>query len=255
MNKTNLDLPPLSIYLCKRRRHKSNPMSVPIASLSSSYELGSGLAIIRSSRRFNDGQSHKITVLREARFGRMSVDDEMRFQGESPGRLSMLNGAGTNEIYLGGLPLLSHLKSWRRNSSSTTIDDNSTATIAAASLTGTAISYLPGAFSGCISQVHLNELGPLNLVRSDFRSRVQAARNLVPCNSPFRNEQQQLSSSVLAAQQLLSAASSSSSSSAGAGSNGSNSTNGADTRRSHQKQSTATTTSAPSDMSDDSDET
>ena len=120
-----------------------------------SFELGSGLTIIRSSRRINDGEQHQIQVLRQGKLARLVVDETSRYEASSPGKLSMLNGAA--EIYLGGLPQLQALA-------------NSTT------------SMLLSAFSGCISQLEINSLGPINLVRDDHLTQVKAARNLSPCS-------------------------------------------------------------------------
>lgn len=116
-----------------------------------SYELGSGVAIVRSLQRVNDGLEHKIRVLRNATFARLTIDDIHKYEGNSPGKLTMLNSEP--DIYLGGLPNLSELTNNSHMSD----------------------------FSGCISELEINSLGPLNLIRSDQTSQVRSARNLVPC--------------------------------------------------------------------------
>lgn len=84
---------------------------------------------------------------------RLTIDKTLKHEGSSPGRLSMLNGG--DEIYLGGLPQLS-----------------------ANSTNGMLLS----SFSGCISQLEINSLGPLNLIRNSPLARIESARNLVPCS-------------------------------------------------------------------------
>lgn len=116
-----------------------------------SYELGSGVAIVRSLQRVNDGLEHKIRVSRNAKFARLTIDDIHKYEGNSPGKLTMLNSEP--DIYLGGLPNLSELTNNSHMSD----------------------------FSGCISELEMNSLGPLNLIRSDQTSQVRSARNLVPC--------------------------------------------------------------------------
>lgn len=120
-----------------------------------SYELGSGMAIIRSSERINDGQEHQIRVVRNGRFGSVQVDDRQRYEGNSPGKFTMLNIASP-EIYLAGLPRLSEPTNGNL--------------------------YMPG-FVGCLGAVEINTLGPLNLIRSDHLSQLRSARNVEPCNS------------------------------------------------------------------------
>lgn len=127
----------------------------------------------------------------------------MRFEGASPGKLSMLNGIGTNEIYFGGLPIPND----------------------------TTVSHLSGAFDGCIAQVYLNELGPLALVRSDFRAQVQSSRNLAPCSAAasFSSAAEHTSTTQTAPEKIA--------------------------RKGPQQKHSTTTTSSSSDSLDDSDET
>ena len=125
-----------------------------------SFELGSGPAIIRSSRRINDGLGHKIDIQRRAKLGVMLIDDNplMRHEGHSPGRLSALNTAP--DIFLGALPRLQALGS--SSSSSALLMSN---------------------FTGCISQLQINSLGPLDLIESNQLTRIKSGRNLIPCAS------------------------------------------------------------------------
>lgn len=116
-----------------------------------SYELGSGVAIVRSSQRVNDGLEHKIRVFRSAKFARLTIDELHKYEGNSPGKLTMLNS--DPDIYLGSLP---HLTEFSNNSH---MSD----------------------FSGCISELEINSLGPLNLIRSDQTSQLRSAQNLSPC--------------------------------------------------------------------------
>lgn len=126
-----------------------------------SYELGSGLAIIRSSERFNDGQWHHIIVNRAGLKGQLTIDDSHTYKGNSPGKLSVLN-TQSSDFFLGGLPQ--------------PISDHTTSSNI----------YLSG-FTGCIRDVRINSLGPLNLIKSDHLSQLRAARNLEPCDqTPIR---------------------------------------------------------------------
>lgn len=110
------------------------------------------MAIVRSSQRVNDGDWHQIRVQRIGKWSRLSVDDLHNYEGRSPGRLSALNSQ-TTDIYLGGLP---NLAEWANNTH-------------LASLVG------------CLSQLEINSLGPLNLIKSDRYSQVRGGRNLAPC--------------------------------------------------------------------------
>jgi len=118
-----------------------------------SYELGSGPAIIRSSQRVNDGLEHQLSVLRSGKFARLIIDERAKYEGSSPGKLSMLNSPA--DFYLGGLPNLAEL---------------------------TNNMYMSG-FVGCLSQLQINSLGPLNLIKSDHLSQVRSAQNLSPCET------------------------------------------------------------------------
>lgn len=117
-----------------------------------SYELGSGVAIIRSSERVNDGLEHRIHVKRLGRQGSIQIDNRQRYEGSSPGKFTVLNIAAP-EVYLAGLP---HL----------TEPTNSNV-------------YIPG-FVGCLGSLEINTLGPLNLIRSDHLSQLRSARNIGP---------------------------------------------------------------------------
>jgi len=119
-----------------------------------SFDLGSGPAIIRSSRRINDGLEHKINIYRLGKHGTLTIDDSYKHVGQSSGRLTMLNTE--SDIYIGGLPSLQS-------------GGNSTA-------------LLMSSFSGCISNLYLDSIGPVNMIRSNQNTLVQSARNIVPCN-------------------------------------------------------------------------
>ena len=116
-----------------------------------SYELGSGVALIRSATKVNDDNYHKIMVTRNGRFAMLTIDGTYIQEGVSPGRLSMLNALG--DIYLGGLPNASQVTNNR---------------------------YMTG-FQGCLLDVELNRLGPINLIKSDALIQITSGRNVSPC--------------------------------------------------------------------------
>lgn len=120
-----------------------------------SYELGSGMAIIRSTERINDNQWHHIQVLRNGTLGQLTIDGTSVYQGNSPGKHSILN-TQSKDIFIGGLSPFA---------------DQTTSSNA----------YLLG-FSGCIMNIQLNTIGPLNLVRSDHITQIRSARNIEPCD-------------------------------------------------------------------------
>ena len=61
--------------------------------------MGSGPAVVMSTRRLNDGLPHKIAVERLGRNGSLSIDDGELIKGVSPGFLQMLNADGN--IFVG----------------------------------------------------------------------------------------------------------------------------------------------------------
>lgn len=117
------------------------------------YELGSGIAVIRSSQRVNDGKEHHIVVTRSGKWSRLVIDNQFKQEGSSPGKLSVLN-IDHAYIYLGGLPNLAD---------------------------SLATNYL-SKFAGCMSNLEINSLGPLNLIKSDNISQIKDSQNLLPCN-------------------------------------------------------------------------
>lgn len=119
-----------------------------------SYELGSGLAIIRSSERVNNGQWHKIQIIRNGINCQLIIDENHIYKGSSPGKLSVLN-TQTSDFFVGGLP---HPYDFTTSSNL----------------------YLTG-FVGCIMNLHVNSFGPLNMIRSDHITQLRSARNLEPC--------------------------------------------------------------------------
>jgi len=98
-----------------------------------SYELGSGPANITGSTRVNDGQEHELTATRNGKMGSLKIDDSDAIEGESRGQLVTLNTRGN--IYIGGLP------------------DGRLMTAG----------KFPYTFVGCISGVHIQKVGPLNM--------------------------------------------------------------------------------------------
>lgn len=64
-----------------------------------SHELGAGPAVVRSSNRVDDGKKHTLIVKRSAQQGSLELDSYLPQNGQSPGRLHMLNARGN--IYIG----------------------------------------------------------------------------------------------------------------------------------------------------------
>lgn len=142
-----------------------------------SFELGSGVAILRSIQRVNDNHSHSIQVSRSGKLAKLTIDQVNKYEASSPGKLSVLN-SDQDDFYIGGLPL-------------------STASILS---TGNTTHGQPSViysthfanFLGCISQFEINSLGPLNLISSDHLTEIRFAQNLTPCLSG----RQQFNSSI-----------------------------------------------------------
>lgn len=116
---------------------------------------------MRSSQRVNDGEWHQIRVQRIGKWSRLSLDESHNYEGRSPGRLSALNSQ-TTDIYLGGLPNLAELAN------------------------NTHLASLVG----CLSELEINSLGPLNLIKSDRYAQVRGGRNLAPCQPAQQQHQQ-----------------------------------------------------------------
>ncbi|XP_072528035.1 pikachurin-like [Salminus brasiliensis] len=66
-----------------------------------SYELGSGAAVILMNGTFSDGKWHRVKVVRDGQFGKLTVDDYGATTGRSPGKMRQLNING--ELYIGGM--------------------------------------------------------------------------------------------------------------------------------------------------------
>jgi len=113
-----------------------------------SYELGSGSANISSAERIDDGRPHLITAARTGKYGSLTLDGFSYAEGESAGSLSALNTNGN--IYIGGLPEQDSMTAGR----------------------------YPYAFTGCVEEVYINGLGPL-----DFGLQAVSGVNVTPCNS------------------------------------------------------------------------
>ncbi|XP_049734159.1 basement membrane-specific heparan sulfate proteoglycan core protein isoform X10 [Elephas maximus indicus] len=76
-----------------------------------SYQLGSGEARLVSEDPINDGEWHRVTVLREGRRGSIQVDGEELVSGQSPGPNVAVNTKGS--IYIGGAPNVATLTGGR----------------------------------------------------------------------------------------------------------------------------------------------
>jgi dystroglycan 1 len=98
-----------------------------------SFELGSGTANVTSAERVDDGRPHLITATRTGKYGGLTIDGFSFAEGESEGAMTTLNAIGN--IYLGGVP-------------------------APALMTG---GRFLAAFTGCITEVYIQGLGPLDL--------------------------------------------------------------------------------------------
>ncbi|KAL2091752.1 hypothetical protein ACEWY4_011550 [Coilia grayii] len=66
-----------------------------------SYNLGSGAASIVLNGTFNDGRWHRVKAVRDAQFGKLTVDDYGAVTGRSPGKMRQLNINGL--LYVGGM--------------------------------------------------------------------------------------------------------------------------------------------------------
>lgn len=122
----------------------------------------------------NDGQWHQIQAIRTGKQGRLIIDEKLKFEGSSPGKMSALNAA--DELYLGGLKLGA-----AEQTAPTQTQSTATTMAPSASL------QLLSTFSGCIGQVELNSLGVVNLIESpdveDKLVRLDEGRNLLPCQA------------------------------------------------------------------------
>ncbi|KAK3801367.1 hypothetical protein RRG08_059069 [Elysia crispata] len=67
-----------------------------------SYELGNGPAVIRSSKKVDDGFVHTVRVTRRGKFGTLQLNDIPKIHGSSAGVLQILNTPGN--VFLGGVP-------------------------------------------------------------------------------------------------------------------------------------------------------
>ncbi|XP_023578283.1 basement membrane-specific heparan sulfate proteoglycan core protein isoform X10 [Octodon degus] len=79
-----------------------------------SYQLGSGEARLVSEDPVNDGEWHRVTVLREGRRGSIRVDSEELVRGQSPGPNIAVNTKGS--VYIGGAPDVATLTGGRFSS-------------------------------------------------------------------------------------------------------------------------------------------
>jgi dystroglycan 1 len=112
-----------------------------------SFELGSGPANVSGPTRVNDGHQHEIIVTRSGQSGRLQVDQSAPIEGTSGGRLTSLNTHGN--IYIGGLP------------------DGKLMTAG----------KFPYTLVGCVSDVHVQNVGPLSLTEHAVRG-----VNVRPCD-------------------------------------------------------------------------
>ncbi|XP_062399872.1 pikachurin [Sardina pilchardus] len=66
-----------------------------------SYNLGSGPTSVVLNGTFNDGRWHRVKAVRDAQFGKLTVDDYGAKTGRSPGKMRQLNINGV--LYVGGM--------------------------------------------------------------------------------------------------------------------------------------------------------
>uniref|UniRef100_H0W6G2 Basement membrane-specific heparan sulfate proteoglycan core protein n=1 Tax=Cavia porcellus TaxID=10141 RepID=H0W6G2_CAVPO len=120
-----------------------------------SYQLGSGEARLVSEDPINDGEWHRVTVLREGRRGSIRVDGEELVRGQSPGPNVAVNTKGS--VYIGGAPDVATLTGGRFSSGIT----------------------------GCIKNLVLHSAGPgaPGPQPLDLQHRAQAGANIRPCPS------------------------------------------------------------------------
>ncbi|ELW68518.1 Basement membrane-specific heparan sulfate proteoglycan core protein [Tupaia chinensis] len=120
-----------------------------------SYQLGSGEARLVSEDPINDGEWHRVTVLREGRRGSIQVDGEEMVSGQSPGPHVAVNTKGS--VYIGGAPAVAALTRGRFSSGIT----------------------------GCIKNLVLHSARPGAPPPQplDLQHRAQAGANTKPCPS------------------------------------------------------------------------
>jgi dystroglycan 1 len=110
------------------------------------YDFGSGAANITSDMRIDDGQAHELTLIRTGQKGNLVVDGLRDFHGSSGGILSMLNTE--SNIFIGGTPNQERMTN----------------------------GLFPFSLIGCISNVVIQNLGPIDLARQSV-----GGANVQPC--------------------------------------------------------------------------
>lgn len=124
-----------------------------------SYDLGSGLTNLLSTLKINDGLEHRIRVLRNGKVCSVYIDGKYDSRISSRGKYTMLNA--NVDFVLGRAPV-DVLKS---NSKLSVKDD------------------IKG-FIGCVKNLKINGIGPLNLYRKELTSEIVHSIDVNQCHSP-----------------------------------------------------------------------
>ncbi|KAL6097440.1 lama1 [Pungitius sinensis] len=100
----------LLLYLASNNTRDFLSMELVEGHVRLTFELGSGVLILTSKKKYNTGVWYKITLQRSKRKGYLSImaadqsSDKEVLEAESPGTASDLNRSDLDPIYVGGLP-------------------------------------------------------------------------------------------------------------------------------------------------------
>ncbi|KAM3860333.1 laminin subunit alpha-1 [Diretmus argenteus] len=100
----------LLLYLASNNTRDFLSMELVGGQVRLTFDLGSGLLTLTSTRKYNTGVWYKITIQRSKRKGYLSImaadqsSEKEVLEAESPGTASDLNRSDLDPIYIGGLP-------------------------------------------------------------------------------------------------------------------------------------------------------
>nr|XP_057915603.1 laminin subunit alpha-1 isoform X1 [Doryrhamphus excisus] len=100
----------LLLYLASNNTRDFLSIELVEGSVRLTFDLGSGALVLTSSRKYNTGMWHKVTLQRNRRKGYLSImaadqsSEKEVLEAESPGTASDLNRSDLDPIYIGGLP-------------------------------------------------------------------------------------------------------------------------------------------------------
>ncbi|XP_061877295.1 laminin subunit alpha-1 isoform X1 [Entelurus aequoreus] len=100
----------LLLYLASNNTRDFLSIELVEGSVRLTFDLGSGALVLTSSRKYNTGVWHKVTLQRNRRKGYLSImaadqsSEKEVLEAESPGTASDLNRSDLDPIYIGGLP-------------------------------------------------------------------------------------------------------------------------------------------------------